>query len=365
MLRLDALRLCCLVGLGASAALLVDYLGPAATFCAETGCGAVKASGFGFWGPLPVPVVGLVAFGTVLALSLVPRARPSLRWFGALAALSGLSFIALQAFVIGEFCLYCLVADGAGVAVGVAAWAPAAGGAPFGSRLQHWAWGALAALAIAAPLGWAAWGARARTAPALAALSVPGRVSVVEFADFECPWCRSLHPTLLGVLGEYGKRVHFVRLNAPLQSHPDARGAAAAFVCAEGAGRGPAMADALFEAPSLARPALLTLARDQGLDVERFEACLDAPETARRIDQDLALLKELGFKGLPTTYIGGEGIVGAEPASVYRDAIDRALAGETRGVPKWLYGLLTALAVAVVVWAGRAPAGRAARSVRS
>src|SRR6185503_6117111 len=77
----------------------------------------------------------------------------------------------------------------------------------------------------------------------------PGKINVVEFADFECPYCRALHPVLKRVIQDYpADRVHFVRKHVPLEMHELARPAARAAVCTEEQGKGEAMADALVQA---------------------------------------------------------------------------------------------------------------------
>ena len=122
------LRICTLVALAASAALFVDYTAFNPAFCAPgSGCSVVRASGFGylFGGRIPVPLIGLLGFGGVYAVSLAgPSIRkPLLAPFAYLGALGAVVFIALQAVIIHAFCLYCMVTDTAALVIAGAAFA--------------------------------------------------------------------------------------------------------------------------------------------------------------------------------------------------------------------------------------------------
>src|SRR6185436_6175530 len=76
--------------------------------------------------------------------------------------------------------------------------------------------------------------------------AIPGKVTIVSFTDFECPFCRKLHPVLDGLRDRHADRVHFVRKMKPLAGHPGARPAAEAWVCAP-LGKRDAVAAALYE----------------------------------------------------------------------------------------------------------------------
>ena len=112
----------------------------------------------------------------------------------------------------------------------------------------------------------------------------PGKINVVEFADYECPFCRLLHDRLKAIIKDYPGKVNFVRLNMPLQSHPSARHAARAGLCAEAQGKGDAMADRLFSAEDLSPAANRRAAAELGLDVAEFERCVASPDTDKKID---------------------------------------------------------------------------------
>lgn len=366
------LRLCALVALGASAALLVDYTAPAATFCgAGSGCAAVKQSAFSHLLGVPLPAIGIVAFAGLLGVSLWGAGRARFLLPLALAGGAiGLLLIGLQAFGVGAFCNWCLVVDVAAVAAAGAALAHARGGGQDRSPIAAWGFAALGALIVAAPFVWARAKPQLPVPDPILALYEPGKINVVEFADFECPYCRALHPRIKALLAEYpAERVHFVRMHVPLPRHVHARGAASAAVCAEKQGKGDAMADALFEANDLGKENIRALANGLGLQLEAFEACLEDPATDAVIERHIATLRDNDFKGLPTTYIGGRRIVGAQSDEAFREALERAARGaDETGVPGWLFATLLLLLAGGIVLAARrraeTPAGGATAGTR-
>lgn len=364
---LDLLRLACLTALTASAALYVDYatLNPAFCTAADSGCGAVRHSGFGYL-PLggvgvPVPALGLVGFASLFAASLfgaLALRRRLVLALGVVGGAAGVGLFLLQALVIGRFCEICLVADGAAVVAASAAVlfhrASAREAAVEAPALARWAWLTLGALAIAAPLLWPRVRPRPPVPPGIAAYYQPGKINVVEFADFGCPFCRMLHPRLNKLVAAYPGKVNFVRLNLPLPQHPGARDAARAYLCAEAQQRGDQLADRLFEADELGPAANRRLAVELGLDADAFDRCVAAPATDATIDRQTQLLRAAGFQGLPTTYVGATQIIGAQPDEVFRKAFDEAERGESaRGVPGAVYVLLALLAALGVAAAGR------------
>lgn len=369
---LSLVRLATVVALGASAALLMDYTSPSAAFCgAGSGCEAVRRSGYAYFMlgelPIPVPVFGLIGFSLLLVASLLPSEKkrfvllPSLGVIGGLAALY---LLWLQFAKVGQFCLLCVIADaGALVAAGAAvAYVAVARDQSLGSerardslQLRNWAWGALGLLAVTAPLAWQKLRPTAPVPAEVVKFYVPGKINVVEFADYECPFCRMLHGRLKAIVSEYPGRVNFVRLNMPLDRHTLARGAAYASICAERQGKGEPMADLLFKALDLRPEANREAARKLGLDLKAFDECVRSPETEARVEREAAILKDAGFKGLPTTFVGGYEIVGAQADEVFRDAFERAARGAgDRGVPGPLFAAILAVVSAVLVWYGRA-----------
>ena len=246
-----------MIGLGASIASLVDYLGPAPTFCAEGGCATVRASAWSHPLGIPMPVLGIAFFATALVLAFVaaPRARKLLAVSGAAWAVL---LIGLQAFSIGAWCKLCLVADPAAILHAACVLA--------GAELVHVRRRAIAVVpALGAVVGALALWTRTPPAPALPPgtpafvqrAQASDALTIVEVVDFECPFCREMQRRLASAIARAHVPVRIVRKMMPLPRHPHALQAALAWCCAEAQGKGDAMAEALFAAP----PEALTLGR--------------------------------------------------------------------------------------------------------
>jgi protein-disulfide isomerase len=155
-----------------------------------------------------------------------------------------------------------------------------------------------------------------------------GSVTIVEFVDFECPFCERTHFALAPVLAEHPGKIRVVRKQVPLvRLHPHALTAARAYLCAEDQARGDAMADALFSAPvtMLTPDGCAELSEHLGLDPLRYRACFGDPRTLDRIKADIALFEAAGLTALPTLYVGTRGFVGEEDTETLRAAVDEAL----------------------------------------
>ncbi|HWO13328.1 MAG TPA: thioredoxin domain-containing protein, partial [Polyangiaceae bacterium] len=363
------------LALGVSAALLADYSSSSPAFCsAGSGCDTVRRSGLGYI-PLgggtyiPVPVLGLIGFGLALAATLLNSWRLRRMWSLGLLAAGGFlaaALIGVQAWLIGEFCSLCVMVDtaalaacAAAVAIPKQAWETTTGEDTSRAPKRYGlpptlSWAALAALGIAAPYFWPKLRPAPPVPPKVAAFYQPGKINVVEFADFECPFCRRLHSELKQIISDYPGKVHFVRLHMPLERHERARPAARAAVCATRQNHEESMADYLFAAENLDDKAILEGAKRVGLDLAAFKSCLTDPATDRSIDEHVAILRDAGFQGLPTTYVGASKIVGAQPEEVFRDAFDQAGRGQgAEGIPAWLYWPIVLIVGGAVLWFGR------------
>lgn len=328
--RATALRVIALVGLAASAVLLVDYLSPAPLFCAEGGgCATVRRSAWSHPAGIPMPVFGLAGFGAVLGLSFT-RARRLLTTAAIAGGAAAAGLVVLQAAVIGAFCAWCVVADAAGVALAGVALLGRRDGAVGGT----WpAWLALAAAVIGGPFALRELRAESQPPPLHADLPEiiareqrAGVATIVEFADFQCPNCRALHDRLVPLLEEYGDKVRVVRKHWPLvHKHPNALGAAKAACCAEEQDKGEPMAHELFKARDLSAEACEAIAASLGLDLDRYRQCVASERISARIDADVAAARELGLRGVPTFWVGAERFEGAQPVDVIRASIERAL----------------------------------------
>jgi protein-disulfide isomerase len=132
------------------------------------------------------------------------------------------------------------------------------------------------------------------------------QVTIVEFSDFECPYCGRAHPIVQQVLNEFEGRVRVVFKNFPLSAHPHAMSAARAAVAAGNQGKFWEMHDLLFEhQQQLEEEDLEQYAEQLGLNMERFRAAMASPETQRKIDTDKEEGQRVGVEGTPTFFIDG------------------------------------------------------------
>lgn len=133
-----------------------------------------------------------------------------------------------------------------------------------------------------------------------------GQVTIVEFSDFECPYCGRAHPIVQEVLREFEGQVRVVFFNYPLPGHPHAMPAARAAVAAGNQGKFWEMHDMLFEhQQALEEEDIDGYARQIGLDMERFHADLRSPETQRRVEADREAGHDIDVQGTPTLVING------------------------------------------------------------
>jgi len=151
-------------------------------------------------------------------------------------------------------------------------------------------------------------------------------VTIVEFSDFECPFCRRAAPTIAEVLGKYPDDVRLVYRQFPLPGHRRARPAAEAALCAAEQDAFWPYHDRLFaNAQQLADEDLLRHAEELGLDQKRFAECFEARNFSKQIDADVAAARAAGVTGTPAFFINGLMISGAKPAADFYEIIDREL----------------------------------------
>ncbi len=147
-------------------------------------------------------------------------------------------------------------------------------------------------------------------------------ITIVEFADYQCPFCARAEATVHAVEQAHPGDVRVVFKNLPLPFHDLARPMAKAAVAADAQGHFWEMHDRLFALTgTVDRAALDGVARSLGLDVGRFDRDLEDPSLDARIDADLADAKALGVNGTPTFFVNGRRVVGAQPASTFEKAI--------------------------------------------
>ncbi|MCA9582182.1 MAG: thioredoxin domain-containing protein [Myxococcales bacterium] len=141
-------------------------------------------------------------------------------------------------------------------------------------------------------------------APSRGAAMAP--VTIVEFSDFQCPYCGRAHPIVQDILRKFEGQVRVVFLNYPLDGHPDALPAARAVVAAGLQGKFWEMHDHLFEhQTALDRASLLAYAKELGLDMAKFEADFESEAVQAAVEADKALGKKVGVAGTPTFVVNG------------------------------------------------------------
>jgi predicted DsbA family dithiol-disulfide isomerase len=230
----------------------------------------------------------------------------------------------------GTWCRFCLVADvSACLGFGAALWRYLGESDPPAATWPRVALGLALAPALVAPL--AVGFVKKPIIPDVIAREIAqtprGEVTVVDFADFECPFCRETHAILAPLVAEHRDRIRVVRKNVPLtRLHPHALDAARAACCGDQMGKGEAMADALFSAPveELTPEGCAKLAASLGLDASTFRRCTEDPATDARIRADQATFKESLGRGLPTLWIDQEKIEGYHSDDTIQKSLDRA-----------------------------------------
>ena len=162
-------------------------------------------------------------------------------------------------------------------------------------------------------------------APALGAATAP--VTIVEFSDFYCPYCRQVVPVLAQIRARYGDKVRLVYKNLPLENlHPGATRAAEAAQCANEQGKFWAFHDRLLtEPPDASGEKFATWARELGLDVPRFEQCPTSGRSRAAVEKDIEEALSLGANFTPAFFVNGQLLSGAQPLDAFVRIIDEEL----------------------------------------
>jgi protein-disulfide isomerase len=163
------------------------------------------------------------------------------------------------------------------------------------------------------------------TDPSLGRSSAP--VTLIEFSDFQCPFCQRVAPTLKKLRETYGDKVRIVWKDFPLtQIHPQAFKAGEAAHCAGDQGKYWEYHDRLFANQQQLQPdELKKHAADLGLDAMAFNACLDSSKYGERVRDGVAQGQRLGVNSTPTIYINGRVLSGAQPYETFVSVIDEEL----------------------------------------
>ena len=162
------------------------------------------------------------------------------------------------------------------------------------------------------------------------------KVTIVEYSDFQCPFCKKSEDAVNEIMKTYGDRINFIWRNMPLPMHPDVPLAAQASMEAfkqKGSDGFWKMHDLLYanqpsqqKSDGLKREALDSYAQQLGLDMARWKAALDSGSHKAEVDADAKAGNDVGIQGTPAFLINGYFINGAQPFPKFRKVIDRALA---------------------------------------
>jgi protein-disulfide isomerase len=157
------------------------------------------------------------------------------------------------------------------------------------------------------------------------------KVTMIEFSDFQCPYCQKVHPTLKQVMKEYEGKVRWVYRHYPLESiHANARPAANASECIADLGGDEAFwgfaDEAYTNQSSLGDAFYLDIAKKLGINEKKFTDCYSAKKFDSDVQTDIADASASGIQGTPGTFINGTLISGAYPYESFKAAIDAALA---------------------------------------
>ncbi len=151
-------------------------------------------------------------------------------------------------------------------------------------------------------------------------------VTVVEFSDFQCPFCARARPTVARVREAYGDKLRWVFRHFPLSFHPYAEKAGEAAACAGDQGRFWEMHDRLWENNTKLEVAdLKGYAAALGLDTAAFARCLDSDLHAGLLDRDLQAGAGYGVSGTPAFFVNGRPLLGAQPFEAFQEVIDDEL----------------------------------------
>jgi protein-disulfide isomerase/uncharacterized membrane protein/rhodanese-related sulfurtransferase len=350
-----------LLGLFDSLYLLYTYTSPSRPMvCIGTGCDAVRASAYStLWG-VSMPVFGVLGY-TLLAVVIIAESlfsAPLARWARyAFLGMTGFGFLfslyleCLQAFVIHAYCAWCVTSGAAMTAlfalaiVSLVRTGPEPEPAAQLIRVQNLFAVCVAGLLVGVPAFYllARHSQLAPAAPQAAPASLVERLvrpgsyetgnpqaplTVVEFGDFECPVCGRGEAAAREVRTQYGRQIHFVFRQFPLERiHPFAEKAAEASECAGQQGKFWEMVDKIYSRQfDLGIEGLERDAAELGLDQSRFNQCLTSGAMAGRVRQDVEDGRALGVRATPTFFSGHRMIEGVMTAEQFSQLVAGQLA---------------------------------------
>jgi len=152
-------------------------------------------------------------------------------------------------------------------------------------------------------------------------------VTIVEFSDFQCPFCARVEPTLDQIEKAYGDKVQVVFKHLPLRIHPKAPAAHAAAEAAHQQGKFWEMHDLIFSHQNEMSPETYEkYAQQIGLDVDRFRKDVASPKVRERVQSDSDQAAKLGVTGTPAFFVNGRFLSGAQPLPSFKRIIDEEIA---------------------------------------
>ena len=330
--RTAALVVPILAGLAASSMLLVDYVRPMPVFCEDGGgCDALKHTTIAHQFGVPTPALGIAGFILLGALALArgPWARRALAAAATLGAVVAILLIAIQVR-FGVYCAFCMTVDTSTIVLAAVAtyrWR-AAWDIPSNVPVLAGA-SAVWVLALVSPLVVGRFHKDIIPAVIEAELAKTpaGKVTVIDFIDYECPFCRLNNDDFAPLLAEHRPKIRLVRKNVPLRMHAHAMDAARAACCGARLGKEDAMSDALFASPveELTPEGCEKIATGLGIPLDGYRACVVDPATDASIRADTDEFHAAKGGGLPTLWIGPVKLEGALGADALKEALESAL----------------------------------------
>jgi protein-disulfide isomerase len=152
-------------------------------------------------------------------------------------------------------------------------------------------------------------------------------ITIVEFSDYQCPFCGRAEPTVKAIVDQYKGKVRLVYREYPLPMHEYAQKASEAALCADEQGKFWEMHEKLFENQSaLTIENLKSYAKGLALDTAKFDKCLDGGDKAKSVQASLKAGEDVGVSGTPAFFINGRPLFGAVPAERFKEIIDAELA---------------------------------------
>jgi protein-disulfide isomerase len=153
-------------------------------------------------------------------------------------------------------------------------------------------------------------------------------VTIVEFSDFECPFCSAVQPALKQVTETYGNAVRLVFKHMPLEGHRNSLPAARAAYCAAEQDRFWQFHDALFGAGNLSAAVIDDIATDLGLGVPKFQACLSSEQSRAAVIKDIETARLFHIESTPSFIVNGQLIKGALSFADFQKIIERELSAQ-------------------------------------